>query len=205
MNTEENVSRDSADGESPVDAPDAPGPATAGDSPGAPPSPDAASNDGADGEPTIESLTEQLETTREEARSNWERCLRTAAELDNVRKRAARDVENANKFALERFARELLAVRDSLEMGIAAAADNPDLAAHIEGSTMTLKTFDQVLDKFGVVAIDPMGETFDPEQHEAMAMREADGVEPGTVLDVVQKGFALNGRLLRAARVFVAQ
>ena len=155
--------------------------------------------------PTVESLTEQLETAREEARSNWERCLRTAAELDNVRKRAARDVENANKFALERFAKDLLNVRDSLEMGIASAADKPELAAHVEGSAMTLKTFDQVLEKFGVVAIDPAGEAFDPAMHEAMAMREAEGVESGTVLDVVQKGFELNGRLLRAARVFVSQ
>jgi molecular chaperone GrpE len=159
----------------------------------------------AEAEPSVESLTAALEEARAESHSNWERCLRTAAELDNVRKRAARDVENANKFALERFARELLNVRDSLEMGIASAADKPELAAHVEGSTMTLKTFDQVLEKFGVATIDPAGEKFDPELHEAMAARPEEGVEAGTVLDVVQKGFELNGRLLRAARVFVAQ
>ena len=165
---------------------------------------DAASS-ATDAAPTVESLTEALEKARSEAHSNWERCLRTAAEMDNVRKRAARDVEHANKFAVERFAREMLDVRDSLEMGIAAASDNPDLAAHSEGSKMTLRTFDQVLEKFGVVTIDPAGEIFDPTLHEAMAARPQEGVESGTVLEVVQKGFELNGRLLRAARVFVAQ
>ncbi len=156
-------------------------------------------------EPTVESLTAALEKAREEAHTNWERCLRTAAEMENVRKRAARDVEHANKFAVERFAREMLGVRDSLEMGIAATSDNPDLAAHTEGSRMTLRTFDQVLEKFGVVTLDPTGEAFDPTLHEAMAARPQEGVESGTVLEVVQKGFELNGRLLRAARVFVAQ
>ncbi|MEM6640383.1 MAG: nucleotide exchange factor GrpE [Pseudomonadota bacterium] len=181
------------------DANDAPAGREADAEPGTAPA------EGSTEEPSLESLSEALEAAKEEARSNWERCLRTAAELDNVRKRAARDVEHANKFALERFARELLTVRDSLEMGIASAADHPELAAHVEGSTMTLKTFDQVLEKFGVVTLDPKGETFNPEQHEAMAMREEEGIAAGTVLDVVQKGFELNGRLLRAARVFVAQ
>lgn len=156
-------------------------------------------------EPTVESLTAALEKAREESRENWERCLRTAAELDNVRKRAARDVEHANKFALERFAKELLAVRDSMEMALAASADNPDLAAHSEGTQMTLRALDTALEKFGVQTVDPKGEMFDPQLHEAMAAREAPGVAAGTVLDVVQKGFTLNGRLLRPARVFVAQ
>jgi molecular chaperone GrpE len=156
-------------------------------------------------QPTVESLTEALDKARADAHSNWERCLRTAAELDNVRKRAARDVENANKFALERFARELLGVRDSLEMAIAAASDQPELKAHVEGNKMTLNTLDQVFEKFGIATIDPVGGAFDPTLHEAMAARPAEGVESGTVLEVVQKGFELNGRLLRAARVFVAQ
>lgn len=198
MNNEENLSTQKGE----TEPADAPGTAATDE---AAPETVAAAAQAAEDAPTVESLSEQLETAREEARSNWERCLRTAAELDNVRKRAARDVENANKFALERFARELLSVRDSLEMGIAAAADKPELSAHVEGSTMTLKTFDQVLEKFGVVTIDPKGEAFNPEQHEAMAMRPEEGVDSGTVLDVVQKGFELNGRLLRAARVFVAQ
>lgn len=183
MNTEENISSLGADAAETAGAQDSAG----------------------QDQPTIESLTEALDKARSEAHANWERCLRTAAELDNVRKRAARDVENANKFAIERFARELLAVRDSLEMGIAAASDQPELKAHVEGSNMTLRTLDQAFEKFGVVTIDPVGETFDPSLHEAMAARPAEGVEPGTVLEVVQKGFELNGRLLRAARVFVAQ
>ncbi|MFK8016803.1 MAG: nucleotide exchange factor GrpE [Gammaproteobacteria bacterium] len=186
MNTEENIAAGEAQDESNESVEDAAQGAT-------------------DDEPTVESLTEQLEKAREKAHDNWERCLRTAAEMDNVRKRAARDVENANKFAVERFAREMLSVRDSLEMGIAAAQDQPELEAHVEGSKMTLRTLDQVFEKFGVVTIDPDGGKFDPELHEAMAARPMDGVESGTVLEVVQKGFELNGRLLRAARVFVAQ
>ena len=90
-------------------------------------------------------------------------------------------------------------------MSIAAAADQPELKAYVDGNRLTLRTFDQVLEKFGVLTIDPAGESFNPQLHEAMAMRSEEGVEPGTVLDVVQKGFELNGRLLRAARVFVAQ
>ncbi|MFK7887611.1 MAG: nucleotide exchange factor GrpE [Gammaproteobacteria bacterium] len=194
MTKEENLQSDDVENTSPEDQPE-----------GADATAETVASVQADAEPTVESLTTALEEARAESHSNWERCLRTAAELDNVRKRAARDVENANKFALERFARELLGVRDSLEMGIAAAADKPELAVHVEGSSMTLKTFDQVLEKFGVVTIDPAGEKFDPALHEAMAARPEEGVESGIVLDVVQKGFELNGRLLRAARVFVAQ
>lgn len=156
-------------------------------------------------EPDAASLSAALDKAKAEAQDNWERCLRTAAELENVRKRAARDVENANRFAIERFAKELLTVRDSMEMALAATADQADLKAHVEGTQMTLRTLDAVLEKFGVTPIDPQGKPFDPQLHEAMATREEPGVEPGTVVEVVQKGFELNGRLLRAARVFVAQ
>ena len=148
---------------------------------------------------------DELAAARQEARENWERCLRTAAELDNVRKRATRDVENAHRFGLEKFAREILAVRDNLEMGIVSAPDDEALRAYVDGGKMTLKLLDQVLEKFGVEEIDPAGEKFDPERHEAMGARQQDDAESGSVLDVIQKGYALNGRLLRAARVFVAQ
>ena len=160
---------------------------------------------GPDSEPTIDSLSAELESVREEARANWERCLRTAAELDNVRKRAARDVEHANKFALERFAKEILSVRDSLEMGMTSAAGDEALKPFVDGMAMTLKSLDQALGKFGVEIIDPAGQKFDPELHEAMAAQPSDEVEADTVLNVVQKGFSLNGRLLRAARVIVAR
>jgi len=134
---------------------------------------------------------------------NWEKYLRAAAELENVRKRAARDVENAHKFALERFALELLAVRDSLEMGLAAGED-ADVESLRQGKEATLKQLVTILERFGVEELDPQGEPFDPSMHEAMTMQPSADVEPGSVLTVFQKGYALNGRLLRPARVVVA-
>lgn len=133
----------------------------------------------------------------------WDKYLRAVAELDNVRKRAAKDVENARKFALERFASELLPVRDSLEMGL-ASADQADVAHLRAGSLATLKQLAATLERFGVTELDPHGEPFDPAVHEAMMMQPSPGVEPGTVVTVFQKGYLLNGRLLRAARVVVA-
>ena len=130
--------------------------------------------------------------------------MRAAAELENVRKRASRDVENARKFALERFARELLEVCDSLEMGISAGAE-AGAEALLTGSQATLKQLISTLQQFGVVEVDPLGEPFDPELHEAMTMQPSADAEPGSVLTVFQKGYTLNGRLLRPARVVVAQ
>lgn len=155
--------------------------------------------------PTVESLTEALEKARAEAHSNWERCLRTAAELDNVRKRAARDVEHAHKYALEGFARDLLGVRDSLEMGLAAARESSSLEAFLEGTEATLRQFAQAFDKFGIEEVEPTGQPFDPNLHEAMTMMVSDEVETEQVQTVVQKGYTLNGRLLRPARVIVAR
>lgn len=137
------------------------------------------------------------------ADENWDRYLRAAAELENVRKRAARDVENARKFALEGFSRDLLAVKDSLEMGI-EAADKATVESLLEGKEATLKLLGTTLERFGVVEIDPAGEPFDPELHEAMTMQPSAEAEPGSVLNVVQKGYTLNGRLLRPAMVVVA-
>ena len=137
------------------------------------------------------------------ADENWDRYLRTAAELENVRKRASRDVENARKFALERFGKELLTVRDTLEMGL-AAADNATVESLIEGKNATLKLLTTVMSQFGIEEIDPVGEPFDPEFHEAISVQPSDNVEPGSVVTVVQKGYSLNGRLLRPAMVIVA-
>jgi molecular chaperone GrpE len=146
---------------------------------------------------------ELLAAAEARATENWDRYLRTAAELENVRKRAARDVENAHKFALERFAKELLAVRDTLEMGL-AAADNATVESLIEGKNATFKLLTTVMSQFGIEEIDPAGEPFDPEFHEAISMQPSDNVEPGSVVTVVQKGYSLNGRLLRPAMVIVA-
>lgn len=140
---------------------------------------------------------------RAQVEENWDKYVRAVAELDNVRKRAARDVDNARKFALERFATDLLAVRDSFEMGL-AAADKADAGSLLEGSRATLKQLASTMERFGVTEIDPQGEPFDPTLHEAMMTQPSAEVEPGTVLNVYQKGYLLNGRLLRPARVVVA-
>lgn len=137
------------------------------------------------------------------ADDNWDRYLRAAAELENVRKRASKDIEGARKFALERFGRELLAVKDSLELGL-ATADTADAESLLKGSTATLKLLTNTLQQFGIEEVDPVGEPFDPEFHEAISTQPSDDVEPGTVVTVVQKGYSLNGRLLRPAMVIVA-
>ena len=153
----------------------------------------------------VEEVSPEAALAKAEAKvdENWNLYLRAAAELDNVRKRAARDVEHAHKFALENFGRELLAVVDSLEMGL-AAADNADAEALREGSEATCKLLKTTLERFGITEVDPEGEPFDPELHEAMSMMPSESVEPGSVAQVIQKGYALNGRLLRPARVMVA-
>lgn len=138
------------------------------------------------------------------AAENWERYVRAAAETENVRKRAARDVENAHKFALERFGKELLAVKDGLEMAL-AASENASVESLLEGSEATLKLLGSTMERFGIEQVDPQGEPFDPEWHEAISVQPSDTVEPGSVLTVVQKGYSLNGRLLRPAMVIVAE
>jgi molecular chaperone GrpE len=137
------------------------------------------------------------------ADENWDKYTRAVAELDNVRKRAGREVEKAHKFALERFSGELLAVKDSLELGL-AAGEVADVESLKEGSEATLKLLGSVLEQFGVSEVDPEGEPFDPELHEAVVMQPSADMEPGSVLSVFQKGYTLNGRLLRPARVVVA-
>lgn len=145
----------------------------------------------------------KLEVAEAKAAENWDRYLRAVAEADNIRKRAARDVENARKYALENFGRDLLAVRDSLEMGI-QAADNADVDSLLAGKEATLKLLASTLERFGIEEVDPLGQPFDPEFHEAMTMQPSADAEPGSVLTVIQKGYSLNGRLLRPAMVVVA-
>jgi molecular chaperone GrpE len=157
----------------------------------------------ADAEAEAEAEVSELEQAQAKAKENWDRYLRTAAELENVRKRAARDVENAHRFALERFSKQLRAVRDSLEMGL-AAADSASVESLLQGSEATLKILGTTMQQFGIEEVDPAGEPFDPEFHEAISMQPSDDVEPGSVATVVQKGYSLNGRLLRPAMVIVA-
>lgn len=148
---------------------------------------------------TAEAL-ERLNAELDEAR---EKYLRAAAEMDNLRKRSARELESARAYGIERFAGELLGVVDSLEMGVAAGAE-ASADALLEGGEATLRLLFASLEKFGVQQVDPVGEPFDPQLHEAMATQPSDTAEPGSVLIVVQKGYTLNGRLLRPARVIVA-
>lgn len=153
----------------------------------------------------IEALRAELDQAVEQARAERERALRTRAEMENLQKRAARDMENAHKYALQGFVSELLPIMDSLQLGLAAAGDTEAVQDLREGMALTLKMFSAALEKFGVRVIDPLDEKFNPEQHEAVSMQEAEGRESGTVITVMQKGYELNGRLIRAATVMVAK
>ena len=147
-----------------------------------------------------------LEDARNKADEHWNLYLRTQAEMDNLRKRAERDVQNAHKFGIEKLVGELLPVMDSLEMGMAAADDSGEGTAKLlEGMALTVKMFADALQKVGVTQIDPMGEVFNPEFHQAMSMVENPDAEPNTVIGVMQKGYLLNDRLVRPAMVTVAK
>jgi molecular chaperone GrpE len=152
----------------------------------------------------LERLQQALVDSDERAKSHWEQYLRAVAELDNVRKRAQRDIEAANRYGLEKFAAELLPVRDSLELAV-QNAPRADVKSLREGQEATLQLLSRALEKLGVVVIDPLGEPFDPARHEAMMSQESTTAEPNSVLKVVQPGYELNGRLLRPARVIVAR
>ena len=156
-----------------------------------------------------EGASDDLEALQAKAQAHWNQYLRTAAELENLRKRSARDVENARKFGVERLIAAILPVRDSLEAALKAASDaDPssfELETILEGERATLRLLDQALEAVGVDEIDPDGQPFDPEHHEAMSMLPSATAEPNSVLAVVQKGYALHGRVVRPARVVVAQ
>jgi len=155
---------------------------------------------------TIESLSEQIEALKASAAGNLDKAVRAQAELDNVRKRTIRDVENAHKYALDKFINELLPVLDSMEMGIVASVEAEDVSSLREGLELTLKMFCTSLEKSGVHPVNPQkGDKFNPDQHEAMTMQEVDDAESGTVVTTLQKGYELNGRLIRPAMVIVAK
>ncbi len=153
----------------------------------------------------IEALMQQIEEHKRIAAENLEKALRAQAELDNMRKRTARDIENAHKYSLERFVNDLLPVIDSMELGLSATENVADVASLKEGMELTHKMFAASLGKFGVKVIDPDGEKFNPELHQAVSMQEAKGVDSGNVITVMQKGYELNGRLVRPAMVIVAK
>lgn len=158
----------------------------------------------ADSDLSPEPMSEQADEAAELAKAK-DQLLRTVAEMENVRRRAQRDVENAHKFAVEKLLSDLLPVVDSLEKAEEAAQSTDNAASMAEGIGLSLKLFVGILEKAGVVMIDPFGEPFDPQLHEAMAMVPNPDTEPNTVMDVMQRGYTLNGRLVRAAKVIVVK
>lgn len=180
-------------GEQAADAPEGET-ATAGEQP-----------EGAEAEPAA-AAGDELAQLREEVQQLREASLRSAAEADNARRRAAREVENAHKFALEGFAKELLPVADSMDKSVEAAQEvAEDHPALLEGVELSRRLFLDTLAKSGIEQVDPEGEPFDPTYHEAISMVDSDTAEPNSVVHVLQKGYTLNGRLLRAAMVTVAR
>jgi molecular chaperone GrpE len=158
----------------------------------------------AGGDDELAMLRTALESAEQAAAEARDAQLRALAELDNVRKRAQRDIENAQRFALERFASELLGVRDSLELA-AQSADSADARSLAAGAQATLQLLASAFDRFSIRRIDPLGAAFDPTLHEAVAVQESATAAPDSVLQVLQSGYQLNGRLLRPARVIVAR
>ena len=150
-------------------------------------------------------LDTQLADAQAKADDNWDQLVRARAEMENIRRRSERELANAHKYALEKFAQELLPVIDSMEMGVLAAQDeNADVSKLREGTEMTLKMFETAIDKFGIKSVHPHGEAFNPEHHQAMTMIDSPEHEPNTVIDVMQKGYLLNERLVRPAMVVVS-
>jgi molecular chaperone GrpE len=153
----------------------------------------------------LERLQLALGEAEERAKNHWEQYLRAVADLDNVRKRAQRDIEAANRYGLEKFAAELVPVRDSLELAVQNADTASDIRSLKQGQQATLQLLAKALEKIGIVTINPVGEPFDPARHEAMMAQPSTTAEPNSVLQVVQPGYELNGRLLRPARVIVSK
>jgi molecular chaperone GrpE len=153
----------------------------------------------------LERLQQALTESEQRAKNHWDQYLRAVADLDNVRKRAQRDIEAANRYGLEKFAQELLPVWDSLDLAVQNAGKAADLRTLVQGQEATLQLLSKALQKIGVAPIKPQGEPFDPARHEAMMAQESTTAEPNSVLQVVQPGYELNGRVLRPARVIVSK
>jgi molecular chaperone GrpE len=155
---------------------------------------------------TVEELKQELEEAKQKAHESWDKAVRAQAEMENLKRRAQKDLEDAHKFALTSFGKELLPVFDGLVLGLqAATGDSEDVKKFREGSELSIKQFEALFAKFNIIAIDPLGQPFNAEQHQAMMMQEVEGAEPNTVVNVFQKGYMLNGRLLRPAMVVVAK
>lgn len=152
----------------------------------------------------IEQLREKLDNAEKKAKDSQDKALYALAELENIKRRAQIDVEQAHKFGLEKCLNQLIPVMDSLDQAIGAMEKSEIVPAIKQGIEMTLKMFIDTLGKFGVERLDPKDQIFDPSVHEAMSMQPMPGVESNTVTMVFQRGYKLNGRLVRPARVIVA-
>jgi len=155
--------------------------------------------------PSYIELQKKLDEAETKASENWDRLLRQQAEMDNMQRRVERDVTNAHKYALEKFVPELLPVIDSMERSLQISSEEHAVNAVLEGINLTLKLFYAALEKFGVIQINPAGEAFNPELHQAVSVQEGTDAKAGTVLNVLQKGYLLNNRLIRPALVVVAK
>lgn len=154
-------------------------------------------------EKNADSLEAQLEDAQARATENWDHYLRAKAEMDNLRRRSIKDVENAHKYGIEKFVTELLPVLDSMVMGL--AAEDASAESLREGMELTLTMLTKMMEKLGIEEIDPINEKFDAEKHQAMSMQPNAEVEPNTVIAVLQKGYSLNDRLIRPAMVMVSK
>jgi len=153
-----------------------------------------------------EELEQKLAEAEKKAEENWERVLRMQADMDNAERRSKLSIEQAHKFALQKFALELLPVIDNLERAIASHASEDDSAGSLlDGVELTLKMFKATLEKFGIVEVNPIDQGFNPELHQAVSTLEDAGIQPGNVVSVLQKGYILNSRLIRPALVVVAK
>ena len=150
-----------------------------------------------------DSLEAQLEQAQAKATENWDHYLRAKAEMDNLRRRNAKDVENAHKYGIDKFVNELLPVMDSMGMGL--AVEDASAESLREGMELTMNMLMKMMEKLGIEEIDPLNEKFDPEKHQAMTMQPNADVEPNTVIAVMQKGYSLNNRLIRPAMVIVSK
>ena len=154
----------------------------------------------------VAELTKKLALAEQKVKDQQDSVIRAKAEMENVRRRATQDVEKAHKFALDKFAEGLLPVIDSLELAITHADQEDEaLKPMIEGVELTLKSMLTTIEKFGLTVVNPVEQAFDPEKHQAMSMQVVEGVAANQVIAVMQKGYELNGRLIRPAMVMVSK
>lgn len=150
-----------------------------------------------------DTIEQQLETALKKADENWDTLLRTRADMENLRRRNQKDIENAHKYGLEKLINEFLPIKESMELGL--AVEDATVESLQEGMQLTLNMFNSAFEKLSVEEINPVNEKFDPDLHQAMTMQPTDEVEPNTVLQVLQKGYRLNERLIRPAMVIVSK